>query len=39
MDIRTNHEAKPVLKGEKMAANFWVHQYDFKTPHSKGCAM
>lgn len=39
MDIRTNHEAKPVLKGEKMAANFWIHQYDFKTPHSKGCAM
>lgn len=37
IDTRTNHEARPVLKGEKMAANFWIHQYDFKTPHSKGC--
>lgn len=37
MDTRTYHEARPVLKGEKMAANFWIHQYDFKTPHMKGC--
>lgn len=37
IDPRTNHEARPVLKGEKMAANFWIHQYDFKTPHAKGC--
>lgn len=36
-DLRTRHEAKPVLKGEKIAANFWIHQYDFKTPHQYGC--
>tara|TARA_Y100000746_G_scaffold231473_1_gene245380 strand:- start:1708 stop:2598 length:891 start_codon:yes stop_codon:yes gene_type:complete len=38
-DSRTHHEAKPVLKGEKYAANFWVHQYDFKNAHLRGCTM
>jgi len=38
-DERTYHEALPVTKGEKFAANFWIHQYDFKTPHAKGCTM
>lgn len=38
-DPRLMHEAKPVLQGEKFAANVWVHQYDFKTPHSMGCSM
>ncbi len=38
-DSRTHHEAKPVLKGEKYAANFWVHQYDFKNAHARGCTM
>jgi len=38
-DTRTHHEAKPVLKGEKYAANFWVHQYDFKDAHTRGCTM
>ncbi|EOD33508.1 hypothetical protein EMIHUDRAFT_455799 [Emiliania huxleyi CCMP1516] len=29
--------ALPVTKGEKFGANFWIHQYDFKTPYAKGC--
>ena len=37
MDPRTHHEAKPVLKGSKYAINFWIHLYDFKSPHSDGC--
>ena len=36
-DDRTHHEALPVTKGEKFGANFWIHQYDFKGAHSKGC--
>ena len=36
-DPRTDHEALPVLKGVKYGANAWVHNKDFKTPHSKGC--
>mmetsp|Transcript_39098 Transcript_39098/g.126418 ORF Transcript_39098/g.126418 Transcript_39098/m.126418 type:complete len:378 (-) Transcript_39098:152-1285(-) len=36
-DERTDHEALPVTKGEKFGANFWIHQYDFKTPYAKGC--
>lgn len=36
-DDRTHHEALPVLKGVKFAANFWLHQYDYKTPHYSGC--
>jgi len=36
-DMRTMHEAKPVLQGEKYAANAWLHLYDFRTPHSHGC--
>jgi len=27
-DGRTHHEAKPVLKGKKYAANAWLHQVD-----------
>jgi len=38
-DPRTHHEALPVTKGEKYGANFWIHQYDFKTPHAVGCTM
>ena len=37
IDERTMHEATPVLKGEKYAANLWLHLYDFKTPHRQGC--
>jgi len=36
-DDRTHHEALPVTAGEKFAANFWIHQYDFKGPYAKGC--
>jgi len=36
-DERTDHEALPVTKGEKFGANFWIHQYDFRTTHAKGC--
>ena len=36
-DDRTYHEALPVEKGRKYAANFWLHLYDFQGPHAKGC--
>lgn len=36
-DIRTTHQALPVEKGIKFAANAWVHQRDFKTPNNNGC--
>lgn len=39
IDPRTHHEALPVLAGEKFGANFWIHQYDFRGPHSSGCTM
>ena len=35
-DRRTNHEALPVAKGVKYAANLWQHLYDFKTPRETG---
>lgn len=38
MDTRTHHEAKSVTKGIKYAANFWVHQYDFRGPYARGCS-
>ena len=36
-DDRTNHEALPVLAGEKFGANFWIHQHNFKSPHARSC--
>jgi len=36
-DARTHHEALPVLKGIKYAANFWLHQYDYVDAHHRGC--
>jgi len=36
-DLRTEHEARPVLKGTKYAANFWVHLRNFQTPHAMRC--
>jgi len=36
-DDRTHHEAMPVLRGTKYAANFWLHQYDYVTAHHNGC--
>jgi prolyl 4-hydroxylase len=37
-DSRTNHQAMKVIKGVKFGANAWVHQRDFKTPNTNGCA-
>ena len=37
-DYRTQHEALPVIRGVKYAANAWLHLYDFRTPHANGCA-
>eukprot|EP00978_Attheya_sp_CCMP212_P015037 scaffold38670_cov50-Attheya_sp.AAC.3 len=36
-DHRTDHQALPVIKGKKYAANAWLHQYDFKGQWLKGC--
>lgn len=36
-DDRTHHEALPVLRGTKFAANFWIHQFDYVTAHHRGC--
>ena len=36
-DDRTFHEAKPVIKGLKIAANVWAHQYDYQKPNLWGC--
>jgi len=36
-DPRTHHEAKAVIKGEKYAANAWLHMFDFKAPFKVGC--
>ena len=35
-EMRTHHEAMPVEKGVKYAANLWQHLYDFKTPSRSG---
>eukprot|EP00041_Stephanoeca_diplocostata_P011031 m.178061 g.178061 ORF g.178061 m.178061 type:complete len:145 (-) comp18385_c0_seq5:7446-7880(-) len=36
-DHRTEHEAMPVIKGNKISANAWLHLYDFRTPNNLGC--
>jgi hypothetical protein len=36
-DGRTHHEALPVTRGVKYAANFWLHQYDYVSAHEAGC--
>ena len=36
-DIQTYHEAKPVLKGKKYAANIWYHSGNFRFYHSLRC--
>jgi prolyl 4-hydroxylase len=36
-DARTYHEALPVVKGLKMAANAWIHLYNFHVPNHWGC--
>ena len=37
VDYRTEHEAKPVIKGLKFAANSWIHLYDYERPNLWGC--
>jgi prolyl 4-hydroxylase len=36
-ESRTHHEALPVIKGLKIAANSWIHLYDYKVPNLWGC--
>jgi len=36
-DFRTMHEAAPVTAGFKIAANAWLHLFDFRSPHAVGC--
>jgi prolyl 4-hydroxylase len=36
-DIRTDHQALPVITGVKYGANAWIHQRDYKGASKKGC--
>lgn len=36
-DQRMYHEARDVIRGEKRAANHWIHLYDYETPNKWGC--
>ncbi|KAL7567681.1 hypothetical protein ACA910_012020 [Epithemia clementina (nom. ined.)] len=36
-DLRTEHQALPVLSGIKYGANAWIHLRDFKEVWAKGC--
>jgi len=36
-DSRMAHEARPVIRGRKYAANAWIHLYDFKIPNLWAC--
>ena len=37
VDSRTTHEAMPVVKGLKFAANHWIHDFNFKVANKWGC--
>ena len=37
VDRRTFHQALPVEKGVKYAANAWLHIRDFKEPNTRSC--
>jgi prolyl 4-hydroxylase len=37
IDGRTLHQAHPVVRGTKFAANTWIHLYNFETPNLYGC--
>ena len=37
IDPRTEHQAMPVVKGIKFAANIWAHQHDWLGPARRGC--
>jgi prolyl 4-hydroxylase len=36
-DDRTHHEAMPIIRGLKKAANYWIHGSDFKRSMAAGC--
>jgi prolyl 4-hydroxylase len=36
-DVRSDHQAMPVIQGSKYGANAWIHQRDYKTPNGIGC--
>jgi len=36
-DFRTEHEAVVVTAGQKFAANYWLHMWDFQEANDKGC--
>ena len=36
-DGRTLHQALPVERGIKYAANGWIHLRDFKEPNGRNC--
>ena len=36
-DGRTEHEALPVIKGNKYGANAWIHSRNFKEAFEKNC--
>jgi len=36
-DSRTYHQAMPVIKGTKFAANSWIHLYNYAKPNLWGC--
>ena len=37
-DLRTDHQALPVVKGVKFGANAWIHQRDYKSANKLGCS-
>jgi len=37
-DDRTFHQALPVIRGTKYAANSWIHLRDFETANNAGCS-
>lgn len=37
-DPRTFHEAMPVIKGKKYAANHWIHHNNYEKPNHWGCS-
>jgi len=36
-EMKTFHEARPVIKGHKVAANSWIHLYNYEKPNLWGC--
>jgi len=37
IDQRTVHEARPVIRGTKFAANAWIHSHDYEYSNKMGC--